>query len=347
VNSFTIEKLVVPQSLEASDAGDFREMTVVRNAIEAGVVGSLELAPTAEDLLPRWQNPYLPQHGFVAKLDGRIVGRSVVDLPVEYGSRQSSIAVEVLEEFRERGIGASLYDSAEAAAVAGGRNTLQGEVLTPIASGRTLASPTGFGALAADVPGVRFALARGFELQQVVRASRLALPAELPPAPDRAGYRIVAWQGATPERWLDDMAVLNTRMSTDAPSAGLDTTAEVWDAERVRTQDELRQRGSRLLLLAAAEHVASGRLVAFSELSVPGSAPMAVHQEDTLVLSDHRGHRLGMLVKLANLAALEASCPGHPSVITFNAEENRHMLSVNEDLGFVAFGYEGNWQKRL
>jgi hypothetical protein len=65
------------------------------------------------------------------------------------------------------------------------------------------------------------------------------------------------------------------------------------------------------------------------------------------VLSDHRGHRLGMLVKLANLAALEGSCPGHPSVITFNAEENRHMLSVDDDLGFVAFGYEGNWQMRL
>jgi hypothetical protein len=69
----------MPLSLEASDAGDFREMTVVRNAIEAGVVGGLELAPTAEDLLPRWQNPYSPQHGFVAKVDGRIVGRSVVD----------------------------------------------------------------------------------------------------------------------------------------------------------------------------------------------------------------------------------------------------------------------------
>ena len=138
-------------------------------------------------------------------------------------------------------------------------------------------------------------------------ASRLALPAELLPAPDSTGYRIVAWQGTTPERWSDDMAVLNTRMSTDAPSAGLDTTAEVWDAERVRTRDELRHRGSRLLLLAAAEHV-----------------------EDTLVLSDDRGHRLGMLVKHANLAA-----------------GNRHMLSVNEALGFVASGYEGNWQKRL
>jgi hypothetical protein len=70
-------------------------------------------------------------------------------------------------------------------------------------------------------------------------------------------------------------------------------------------------------------------------------------QGDTIVLREHRGHRLGMLLKLANLDHLQRLAPGHPSVTTYNAEENRHMLSVNEDVGFVAWGYEGAWQKEL
>ena len=36
-------------------------------------------------------------------------------------------------------------------------------------------------------------------------------------------------------------------------------------------------------------------------------------------------------VKLANLVELQKRMPGHPAVITFNAEENRHMLDVNEE----------------
>jgi GNAT superfamily N-acetyltransferase len=65
------------------------------------------------------------------------------------------------------------------------------------------------------------------------------------------------------------------------------------------------------------------------------------------VLREHRGHGLGMLVKLVNLAALQRDHPGYPSVVTYNAEENRHMLSVNEALGFVPIGYEGAWKKTL
>ena len=45
-----------------------------------------------------------------------------------------------------------------------------------------------------------------------------------------------------------------------------------------------------------------------------------------------------MLLKAANLVWLEQVSPGHPSVITYNAEENRHMLAVNEALGFVRYG---------
>lgn len=59
-----------------------------------------------------------------------------------------------------------------------------------------------------------------------------------------------------------------------------------------------------------------------------------VDQWDTIVLHGHRGHRLGMLVKAANIVALRQAGPQAAAIITWNAEENRHMLSVNEALAF-------------
>jgi hypothetical protein len=82
-------------------------------------------------------------------------------------------------------------------------------------------------------------------------------------------------------------------------------------------------------------------------LSVPQQKTRSVDQYATLVLREHRGHRLGMLLKVGNLVHLARERPGHPSVITFNAEENRHMLDTNEALGFVAIAHEGAWRKDL
>jgi hypothetical protein len=160
-------------------------------------------------------------------------------------------------------------------------------------------------------------------------------------------YEVVTWLGPTPAERLTDLALLLTRMSTDAPTAGLDEPEDVWTAERVAAHDARVQSGPRIPLTAAVEHRPSGRLVAFNQLSVPFDRTRPVSQEDTLVLSEHRGHRLGMLVKLANLAQLQRERPGHPSVLTWNAEENRHMLSVNEAVGFVPIGYEGAWRLDL
>lgn len=54
-----------------------------------------------------------------------------------------------------------------------------------------------------------------------------------------------------------------------------------------------------------------------------------------------------MLVKAANLQQLREVSPGTKVVTTFNAEDNRPMLDVNEALGFRAIAYEGSWQKDL
>ena len=350
--TLAIERMLIPESLDGPGGADFAEMVRVRNEIEAESSGMAEMSPTPRDLLPHWQDPYSPQALFVARVDGHIVGRAVASLPIEEESREVLLSVEVLPAFRGRGIGTALLEVGEKHGRAAGRTTFGGESMARPTGGQQIDSPTGFGSVPADDPGVRFAVRHGYSLGQVVRGSRLALPFDAEAALGAAttasgpGYRSTAWTGAIPDDRLDDLAVLHARMSTDAPSADLDIAPESWDADRVRALDALRAKTDRAMLTAVVEHVASGSLVAFSELSVPSDSALAVQQEDTLVLTEHRGHRLGMLAKLANLALLGREHPGRSWVVTFNAEENRPMLDVNEAIGFEPFVYEAVWEKR-
>ena len=89
----------------------------------------------------------------------------------------------------------------------------------------------------------------------------------------------------------------------------------------------------------------SGELAAYSVLELAPGKPWLADQDDTLVAASHRGHRLGMLVKIRNLRRLLAEYPAVERVITFNAAENDHMLAINIALGFRPAGWDGEWQR--
>jgi len=73
------------------------------------------------------------------------------------------------------------------------------------------------------------------------------------------------------------------------------------------------------LLTTVALHVATGQLAGYTELDVPAESDRPVEQVDTLVLKDHRGHRIGMLLKLTNLRELATRFPDHSFVESMNA----------------------------
>ena len=356
--SFQIEELPIPTRLDDSPAArDFAATVDVRNVAFAAVVGTDELAYTAAELLPGWQpSTHEPRRLFGARVDGGIVARAVYETRTEGEAVSTAwVQVQVLPDFTHRGIGRALADVVEGLARDQGREKLHAYVTSAPAEGPRLVPPTGAGWVPAEAREVRFMRARGYELGQIERGSRLALPVDPALFAERRaaaeahadGYRVHLWQRRTPPEFLEDLAVLATRMSTDAPSGGLDEDEDLWTVERWVEQEDQQQSSPRVTLYAAVEHLASGHLVGYTELSVPPDLDRPVDQGDTIVMREHRGHRLGMLLKLANIAHLEQTYPGRPSIITFNAEENRPMLDVNEAVGFVPFTYDGAWHKRL
>ena len=340
---YVIERVDIPTSLDEPEAADFIAATEVRNAVEAEGYGTDELSQTAAEDLPWWHNEFEPAEMFAVRVDGAIVGIATRETRPKASSTMAWLTLRVLPGFRRRGIGTALADHVESLARREGQSELVSYAVSKDAPGERLQSPTGFGSVPADNPEVRFLLSRGYRLEQVERGSRLALPtaASIPPLAD--GYRLNQWSGPTPERWLDDLATLFTRMSTDAPSAGLEEPKDQWTAERVAGLDERALSGGRTALMTVVEH--DGVLVGMSNLVAPRELERPVMQWDTIVLREHRGHGLGMVLKAANLALLQDVADGHPSIITFNAEENRHMLNVNEAIGFVPIGYEGAWKR--
>ena len=49
---------------------------------------------------------------------------------------------------------------------------------------------------------------------------------------------------------------------------------------------------------------------------------------------DHRGHRLGLLLKIEMMRWLAEAEPQIAEIVTWNNADNRYMIDVNEAIGY-------------
>lgn len=352
----TLHPLEIPSRADAADADEFRELARVRNQVYRELTGRTEQDLEPEALLPLLRSrKERTTIVWAVRVDGETVGRTVVDIPLEEGSKVAIASIEILPRVWGRGIGTAIVPHIEAAAREHGRTRIQNWTEQQASLGPRLQAATGFGSVPDDHVA-RFLTRHGFRLEQVYRVSRLDLTEEslstaaglLDDARRFAqGYRVVQWMLPTPSDRLDGYAWMKSRMSTDAPSADLESDEEAWDADRVTAAEARVAEMGQTIMVTAAEHIETGELVGFTELGAGPDLSGTTTQHDTLVLRPHRGHRLGQLIKCAAILAWPDVAPESRDVITYNAEENRPMLSINEAMGFVPISYEGAWQKEL
>lgn len=288
-----------------------------------------------------------------------VLGVARVTFPLDGDAHVGFVDVDVDPHCEGQGIGTALADVAEKLLDQEARTTTLTWTVhapEPEPGPGVVTAPTGSGRVDLADPRARFATSRGFRLEQVARASTLTVqhiaPAEVErlrvDAAAHAGpdYRVHTWNRTVPEQYHAALAALWGRMSTDAPTGAVDIPDEEWDADRVAGRLDDLARAYQQCLLAAAEHVPSGTLAAFTLLSVPEPDVEFGFQEDTLVLPEHRGRRLGMLVKATNLQQLAALRANVRRLHTVNAEENAFMLAINVALGYRGAGVIATWQKQ-
>jgi GNAT superfamily N-acetyltransferase len=161
------------------------------------------------------------------------------------------------------------------------------------------------------------------------------------------GYSLVQWRTTAPDKYLEDLAVLEGKLSTDVPFDDLAWEPEVYDAQRMRGREAtVTGRGMRQFTTAV-RHDASHQLVGTSTITLMSTMSEHAQQWETIVLEEHRGHRLGMLLKIENLRFARREEPQLRYIDTVNADSNGPMLRVNLALGFEPVRSWAEWELAL
>jgi GNAT superfamily N-acetyltransferase len=298
-----------------------------------------------EELRATWSgfDGSLKSIGLLARdLAGVAIGSAMVRLPQQENLRLAEVSIEVHPAHRRGGAGTALLVESEHRAATDGRDVIIANEDAPAWRG------TG-------APGKAFAVHHGYSCALVNDRRDLALPVdaahllslEVSALPFASGYHLASFRGRYPDKYRRGRVALARTMSTAAPQGDTEREEEIWDDERLRRFEETLAEQNRTLLCTCAIEETTGNMVAFTELAIPLGVPEVAYQYDTLVVSEHRGHRLGTLAKIANLRELERTSPATRRVLTWNAQDNAAMVSINEALGFGFRGHSRVWQRRL
>jgi len=291
-----------------------------------------------DDFWPAWETAYAgwlrpdPVRRFVrlGAHDGSgVVGIASLQLEDADNTHLAIVKLMVLPDRRGGGAGSALLSAVEAAARADARSHVLSSVTVPLDADEQ------------SEPSLTFALHRGYAVagtEEVKVADLLATEdgwADLAAtaAEKAAGYELVCWTDRAPEEHLDEIARLYSRFLGEIPLGDVALNPASWSTERIRESEERWLASGRHQVLVAAV-APDGTLAGYTNLFVLDGRPERAGIDSTLVLPEHRGHRLGLALKVRLHQETRARHPEVTRIATGNADVNTWMNAVNDQLGY-------------
>lgn len=336
--------------LDASSDLELEQYRALEQALDDHVYGGHQEESLAQLRAGLEDTPYWTVRRWIAlaeTLEGgeMLVGRAMTFTPQQENLESISVGVAVHPAHRGQGIATALVEEALLPAIE--------------QSGRTLVEA--YGEIEAGVdpedpahPVHRIAARLGVTRKNLAVCRALPLPLdparldalEAESAQKRGEYRIEQWVGEIPEEHLSAYGRLLTQLEIDEPDEEVEHEPAEYTPERIRVSERrMREAGTiRILAVAVAP---DGEFVGNSEVHVheaPGST--LGYQENTLVMPEHRGHRLGLGLKVATHRQLAERAPQLRSLVTWNSHVNPWMIQVNEKLGYELLFHEVVMQGR-
>jgi GNAT superfamily N-acetyltransferase len=324
-----------PADIDERDVAGAIALLVAAQAVDTPCAAPLTRTGLVADLRHGWDgDPAIV--GVRRDIRSRVVG------VLEYGfsswdnAHLGYVEVTVDPESRGQGLGRQLIEAGVDLVRAEGKSlVLAGSRNTPAA--RALGASLGF-------EHAQTALNRRHDL---VRLDWGALDRDHAlAASGAADYDLLRLEGPVPDDLLDGVVTMTAAIN-DAPIDALELEDEVFSPERVRAFERGQKERGRRSYRIVARHRATGELAGHTLVSVDSEHPGFGLQYDTSVVRSHRGHRLGLLLKIEMLRWLGDAEPQLRVLDTWNAATNAHMIAVNEQLGYRVIGESIEWQRHL
>jgi mycothiol synthase len=274
---------------------------------------------------------------FARDRSGRLAGSSFVgwnkNEPENAHARWTE--VNVLPEHRRKGVGRALYRAAVEACIGQGDDLVFfGQTNDRQPSGEAFAKAI---AATAGLP---------MKLNQLVLAdvdrAKVAQWAKLDPK----GYRLERADNVVPQKLIGPFLESANSMN-DMPKGDLRFADQKFTEEQLHERESwLKQAGMEWWLIVAV-HEATGEGAGFTEVNYDPRVGHVVQQSGTGVTAAHRGHKLGLWMKAVMLQRILRERPAAKFIRTGNANVNKNMLEINEQLGFRHAWSNTLWQLPL
>ncbi|SDL76707.1 hypothetical protein SAMN05216298_5132 [Glycomyces sambucus] len=157
-------------------------------------------------------------------------------------------------------------------------------------------------------------------------------------------YEVRQWIGPVPDDLVDTMCRMETMIMAEIPMGEIEAEPERMDAEKLRGKEAVYAAEGRTWYHSVAVERATGEVRAWTEIATDDGDDVNGLQGITIADPAHRGYRLGLLLKLANLRMLREHSPSTRWIWTDNADVNAPMIAINELMGYETVDANAEYQ---